>query len=145
MKSVKTINNRRAAYDYHLGDKIVAGLALKGHEVKNIREQRVSLKNAFVNLQDGEAWLKNLQISPLSSAQPPTRDRQKLLLTKAQIKKLQAALSQQYNTLVILRLILGKHIKIEIAPGLGKKKYDKRQSIKQKDSQKKIRQRIKGS
>ena len=140
---VKTIKNPQASYNYTLGDKLVAGLVLQGFEVKSIRQRQVSLKNAFVSIKNNEAWLQNLKIFQ-QGADKTSRAQHKLLLTKSQIKSLQNALNQRYNTIVILRIILGKHIKIEIAPGLGKRKYDKRETIKQRESQRKIKRQIKG-
>ena len=144
MKPVKTINNQRARYDYHLSDKIVAGISLSGPEVIGIRNQRVSLKNAFINIKGGNVWLQNLQIFKLKD-HPAGKQKQtahQLLLTKAQIKKLQNGLESKYNTIVPIKIILGDLIKIEIALGLGKRRYDKRESIKARESELRIKRHL---
>ena len=145
MSTKKTISNRRVSYDYHLGDKIVAGIVLSGVEVSNIRNQRVSLKNAFVSIKDGDADLRNLQIFKLKDQDTRTlkQTSHRLLLTKAQIKKFQTSLEGKNNAIVPIRLILGKHIKIEIALASGKKQFDKRETIKKRQSDLNIKRHLK--
>ena len=144
MNKTPIINNRRAHFDYSLGDKIVAGLVLTGREVMHIRHQRVSLKNAFVRVDDRGIWLKNLQIFALKNQAPLTgNNQQQLLLTKAQIRTLRKNLQEKYNTIIPLKLILGRYIKLEIAPGIGRKRYDKRELLKKRSSQLKIKRQLK--
>jgi SsrA-binding protein len=133
------ISNRRARFDYELKDSYIAGIVLNGAETRSVREQHASLQGAFVQLKDGEAWLMNAQIMPLktNAAQLPsevqTRNR-KLLLKKRELEQLQEA-KQQGNTVVPVRLLTkGRFIKLEIAVGRGKKRFDKRQAIKQRDT-----------
>lgn len=119
--------NRRARYDYTLGDELVVGMALAGPEVRSIRDHHVQLKGAFVTIRDGELWLNNLTLGA------ETARNIKLLATKKQI----ASLERQKVagcTIVPVRLLGGsRYIKLVIAVGKGKKKYDKRETIKKRD------------
>ena len=141
MPNSKAIINRRARYDYKLGDKVVAGIALNGKEVRKIRDGRVSIKNAFVEVRNDGAWLQNLEIFE-GEAGRPQKKIHRLLLTKNQLKSLKANLDT-HNTVVPLRLILGRYIKIEVAAALGKKKYDKRETIKQRENRREIDRELK--
>lgn len=134
----KTVVNRRARFDYDLKDAYVAGLTLSGAEVKSLRLNHGHLRGAYVTIKDGEAWLLNATITPLKtnaahlteSVQTRTR---KLLLKRRELDELIAA-KQQGLSIVPTKLLTGrKYIKIEIAVGRGKKKYDKRQVIKARD------------
>ena len=141
MHKMPAIPNRRVAYDYNLGKKLIAGIVLNGQEVSYVRQRRVSLKGAFININRNEVWLKNFQIF---NPQPTkTTKIYKLLLTRQQIKELQKNLAGQYNTIVLVRIILGRYIKIELAPAIGKKRYDKRAQIKQTEMKHRIQRRIK--
>lgn len=132
------ISNRRAKFDYELKDSFIAGIALTGAETRSVREHRASLQGAFIQVKDGEAWLMNAHITPLktNSAQLPSEAQirnRKLLLKKRELKSLAEAKQQGY-TIVPLRLLTnGRFIKLEIAVGRGKKKYDKREAIKRRD------------
>lgn len=119
--------NRRARYDYELGEELSCGLVLSGPEVRAIRDHHVQLKGSFVTIRNGELWLNNLTLGA------ETARNIKLLATKKQI----AALSREKiagSTIVPVRLLGGgRHIKLIIAAGRGKKKYDKRETIKKRD------------
>lgn len=119
--------NRRAHYDYQLGDELSVGMALAGPEVRQIRDHHVQLKGSFVTIRNGELWLNNLTLGA------ETVRNIKLLATKKQI----AALSKEKvagSTIVPVKLLGGgRHIKLIIAIGKGKKKYDKRETIKKRD------------
>ena len=131
MKKAKTPDmvtvNRRARYDYTLGDELVAGMSLSGPEVRQIRDHHVQLRGSFVTIKDGELWLNNLTLGA------DTARNIKLLATKKQI----AALAREKvagSTIVPVKLLGGsRHIKLVIAVGKGKKKYDKRETIKKRD------------
>lgn len=136
--SIGTIRNKRATFDYELKDSFVAGIALTGAETRSLREHHGSLQGAFVQIKDGEAWLVNSLVTPLKTnavnlpTEKQSRDR-KLLLKKREIDQLIEA-KKQGNTIVPVKLLTkGRFIKIEIAIGRGKRKYDKRQAIKQRD------------
>lgn len=119
--------NRRARYDYALGDELVCGMSLSGPEVRQIRDHHVQLKGSFVTIKDGELWLNNLTLGA------DTARNIKLLVTKKQLAMLARARQDGYS-LVPVRLNGGsRHIKLTIATARGKKKYDKRQTIKSRD------------
>ena len=119
--------NRRAHYDYILSDELTVGMALSGLEVRAIRDHHVQLKGSFVTIRSGELWLNNLTLGA------DTARNIKLLATKKQI----AALNREKvagSTIVPVRLLGGsRYIKLVIAVGKGKKKYDKRETIKKRD------------
>ena len=119
--------NRRAHFDYALGDKLLCGLCLTGPEVRQIRDHHVQLKGSFVTIKDGSLWLNNLTLG--SEAAPNIR----LLATRRQISDLDRERIAG-STIVPTKLLAGgRHIKLEIAIARGKKKYDKRQTIKNRD------------
>lgn len=119
--------NRRARYDYALGEELVCGMELTGPEVRLIRDHHAQLKGSFVTLKDGELWLNNLTLGA------ETVRNIKLLATKRQIAGLARARQDGYS-LVPVRLDGGsRYIKLTISTARGKKKYDKRQSIKERD------------
>lgn len=132
--------NKKAFHDYFIETKFEAGLVLEGWEVKSIRAGRTQLKESYVLLKDGEAWLLGAHISPLTSASShvdpdPTRTR-KLLLNRREISKLQKAKDRQGYAIVPLDLHWSRdHIKATIAIAKGKKLHDKRHSAKEKDWQ----------
>ena len=119
--------NRRARFDYTLGEELSVGMCLSGNEVRAIRDHHVQLKGSFVTIKDNELWLNNLTLGA------DTAKNIKLLATKKQI----AALARQKvagSTIVPVRLLGGsRFIKLVIAVGKGKKKYDKREAIKERD------------
>ena len=132
MKKTKTAQsqvsvNRRASFDYHLDDKLICGMALSGPEVRLIRDHHLQLKGSFITLKNNELWLNNLTLGA------ETARNIKLLATKKQILSLQKS-KLLGNTIVPTKLFGGsRHIKLEIALASGKKKYDKRLSIKHRD------------
>jgi len=119
--------NRRAHFDYVLGEELICGMSLTGPEVRSIRDHHVQLKGSFVTIRNGELWLNNLTLG--ADTAPNIR----LLATKKQI----AALEREKvagSTIVPVKLLGGgRHIKLVIAVGKGKKKYDKRETIKKRD------------
>ncbi|MBP7807636.1 SsrA-binding protein SmpB [Candidatus Saccharibacteria bacterium] len=131
-----TIKNRRARFDYDLGDDIVAGLVLTGPETKALRMHLGQLRGAYVTVKDNELWLLNATISgtngiPISESEQ-TRSR-KILVNKKQIAALMAAKQQGKSIIPTDILTKGRYIKVRIAVGTGKKRYDKRETIKQRD------------
>ena len=139
--------NPQAKFDYHILETHEAGLVLTGQEVKSIKNGRVSLKGSYVTIKNEEAWLINAQISPYQpknapSDYEPTRSR-KLLLHKKEIKSLIGKTKQKGLTLVPLRVYTkGDLIKLEFGLGKGKKKVDKRETIKKREAQRKIKQAL---
>lgn len=133
------IKNRKASFEYHLHDVYEAGLRLLGSEIKAIREGKASLAESYCYFKGHELFIKNMHIGEYSHANiqnhDPLRER-KLLLHKRELEKLQASLEKGgNNTIVPLNLYINDQglAKIRIALGTGKKLYDKRESIKQKD------------
>ena len=130
MKKVKkpaTVVNRRAHYDYNLSDKIEVGMVLTGAQVRLIRDRHAQLKGTYVTIRNHELWLLGLTLGS------DTAENIKLLATKKQISSLERA-KVDGSTIVPVELHPGKrHIKLTIAVGEGKKKYDKRQTIKARD------------
>ena len=119
--------NRRAKYDYVLGDELTVGMVLAGPEVRSIRDHHVQLKGSFVTIRNGELWLNNLTLGA------ETARNIKLLATRKQITALEKE-KVAGSTIVPVRLLGGsRHIKLVIAVGKGKKKYDKREAIKKRD------------
>lgn len=133
---VKTVaQNRRVRYDYEILDTLEAGIQLSGQEVKSCRNGTVNLQGAYVSLLSGKPVLKQATIAPYAFANvadfDPKRDRE-LLLRKPQIEALQSALNEKGVSLVPLAVKAGKHIKLDIALVRGKKRFDKRQKIKER-------------
>jgi len=142
----KTISsNRQARYEYELMDRFEAGIVLTGSEIKSIRAGRVNLREAYVRVEHGEAWLVGAHISPYEQAgytlQEPDRTR-KLLLHNDEIVTLRVQTQTKGLTIVPLRLYLkGRRAKVEIAIGRGKKLYDKRATLAERDARRDIEQR----
>jgi SsrA-binding protein len=136
------ITNRRARYDYELGDSLIVGLELTGAEAKSLRMGHGQLRGAYVTEKNGELWLINAQVSPSSgipiSESGQTRSR-KLLAKRKEIDNLIAA-RQAGNTIVPTELLTqGRYIKLRIAVGRGKKRYDKRETIKRRQQERESR------
>lgn len=135
----KTISNARARFDYDLKDSFTAGIVLSGAETKSLRMGRGLLKGAFVNIKDGELWLNNATITPhiTNAAHLPSESQtraRKLLVKKRELEQLQSAKEQGLTIVPTKLLTRGRYIKVEIATAKGKKKHDKRQSIKARDT-----------
>lgn len=143
---VKAIRNKRASFDYNLDDSIVAGIVLSGAETKALRLGHGHLRGAYVTVKDGELWLLNATITGFNgvklSEEEQTRTR-KLLLKRREIEALMAA-KQQGKTIVPIELLIqGRYIKVRISSGTGKKNYDKRQTLKARDDQRRAQAAIK--
>ncbi len=139
------ILNRRARFDYELGDSLVVGLELTGAETKALRMGHGQLRGAYVNVLSDELWLVGAQISSSSGVNidedGQTRSR-KLLAKRKEIDGLIAA-RQSGNTIVPLELLTaGRYIKLRIAVGKGKKRYDKRQTIKERQHDRETRRLV---
>jgi SsrA-binding protein len=142
------VQNRQARFNYEILEKVEAGIALMGTEVKSIREGKANIKEAYADIRDGEAWLIGAHINPYSHGNitnhNPLRER-KLLLNSREIHRLQGKIMEKGLTLVPLRLYLkGRLIKLELGVGRGKKLVDKREDIKKKDQEREIQRAIKG-
>ena len=147
-ESIKIIaNNKKAYHDYFILETFQAGIALTGTEVKSMRAGRCNLKDSFVKIENGEAIIKQMHISPYEQGNrfnhDPLADR-RLLLHKYEINKLIGAVTRDGSTIVPLRVYLkGSLVKVDIAIARGKKLYDKRQDIAKKDQQREAQKEFK--
>ena len=136
------VNNRKARHLYSIEDTWEAGIALRGTEVKSLRAGAGSLADAYAEPLAGEIYLLNFHIPPYEHGNRfnvESKRRRKLLLHAREIRKMLGAVSQKGYTLVPLRVYFrGQYVKIEIGLGKGKKEYDKRQDIKQRETQREI-------
>ena len=141
------VTNRAALHEYHVLDRYEAGAALVGTEVKSVRAGQIQLKDSYVSVREGEAWLFNAHISPYShgnrSNHEPTRTR-KLLLHRREIDRLEKETTIKGLTLVVTRVYLKKgRVKFEIGVARGKKLYDKRETEMRRTVERETRARIK--
>ena len=134
--------NKKARFNYEIIEKIEAGIALKGTEVKSIRNRNVSIGESYAQIKDNEVFLHNLHISPYEQGNRENHDPirvRKLLLHKHEIKKLVAKTQQKGLSLVPLSIYLRKgKIKVELGIGRGKRLVDKREAIKKKTIEREI-------
>ncbi len=146
--SVKLIaNNKKAFHDYFIEDKYEAGIALFGTEIKSLRMGKCSVKESYIRIENGEAFIFGMHISPYEKGnifnKDPLRTR-KLLLHKQEIRKLNGKLTEQGYTVVPLQVYLkGSLVKVEIGLAKGKKLYDKRQDIARKDARREAEREFK--
>lgn len=137
-------NNKKARHEYFLEERIEAGIVLKGTEVKSVRQGKVSVKEAFCHIENGELFIDNMHISPYKEGNQFNVDpirRRKLLVHKKQIHKLIGQTKEKGYTIVPVQIYLSKgKVKVEIALAKGKKLYDKRESIAKRDSERRMRQ-----
>ena len=145
----KSILNRRASFDYALGEDLVTGIILTGQEVRAARDGHVQLKGSFVTIRNNELWLNNssfsLQLNQkgVTNARTVDTSPRKLLASRKQIDKL--ALNKQTGMTIVPTKLLtqGKYIKLVIALGKGKKNYDKRETLKRRDQDRDAKRQIK--
>jgi SsrA-binding protein len=141
-------DNRKARHDYSLFEQFEAGLVLSGWEVKSIRAGKVQLRDSFISMRQGEAWLVQAHISPLITASThveanPTRARKCLLHVK-ELKKCLGAVQEQGQTLVPTALCWRRgRVKVKFAVARGKKMYDKRHDLKQKEATRAMQRAVK--
>jgi SsrA-binding protein len=139
--------NRRATFDYELTERLVAGLSLTGDEVKSIKAGFASLKGSFISLHEGEAYLTNAHVTPYAHAGhkagiDPTRSR-KLLLHRKQLDQLIVHKQSGLSAVPTALLQAKQLIKLEIGIGRGKKRYDKRETIKRRDTDRELARSLK--
>ena len=143
-----TIANRRARHDYAIGETFECGIVLAGGEVKSIRDGKVVLRDAYARVEDGEVWLYAMHVSPFPFARhelDPER-RRKLLLNRREIVELTQATQQQGVSLIPLKLYFkDRRVKVELGVGRGKKSYDKRQAIAERDAKRETDRALKES
>ncbi len=146
MKIIAT--NRKAYYNYFIENTIQAGIVLLGSEVKSIRQGNVNLNDAFVSVSaDGEVFVKNMYIKSYEKSTnftPNERQQRKLLLNKAQIRKLQAKVKEKGYTIVPTKIYFeNQFVKIDIALAKGKHLYDKKQTLAEKDAKLDLQRQLK--
>lgn len=132
-----TIQNRRARHDFEILDTFEAGIVLEGSEVKSILRGDASLVGAFCKIEQGEIWIEDMEIAPYSHTSnyaPDRRRKRKLLLHKAEIRLLKRKIEEKGLTIIPLKIYYAnRKVKVQIGVARGKKLYDKRQTIKEKD------------
>lgn len=142
------VKNRRALFDYEVSERFEAGLMLVGSEVKSMRAGKVDVSDAYVSVDRGEAWLRQMFIAPFEQANAfphePRRAR-KLLLHAREITEIDKALARGGYAGVPLRLYFKRgRVKVEVAIAIGKKKYDKRADIAKRDANREARAALRG-
>lgn len=143
MSSNIQIKNKRASFDYEFVETYTAGIVLTGTEIKSIRAGKASLVDTFCYFTNGELWVKNIHISPYfygSYNNHNERRERKLLLNKKELRKLERGAQQPGYTIVPFRMFLNERglAKVVIALARGKKEYDKRQSLREKDDRREM-------
>lgn len=142
------IKNRQAYFEYFFDDKYVAGIVLTGTEVKSLREGKASFNDSYCIFNHGELWIRSFHVSEYSHGtvnnHDPIRER-KLLLNKRELKKLQSKIKEKGYTIIPLRLFFNEKnlAKLEIGLGKGKKLHDKRETIKQRDTERELKRYVK--
>jgi len=148
-KNNPTIQNRKAHHDYAIEDTYEAGIVLQGTEVKSIREGKASFTDAFAFIQGDEVFLRELYVKPYEQGSYNNHDSRrprKLLLHKKEIRELEKATLVKGNTLIPLKIYFkAGYAKVLIGVARGKKKFDKRESIKEKDTKRDMDRNLKGS
>jgi SsrA-binding protein len=143
-ENVKVVaTNRKAGFEYFLLERFEAGLSLQGSEIKSIRAGQISLAEAYIQVENGEAWLIEAHIAPYAQANRMNHDpkrKRRLLLHKKEIREMWDAVRQKGMTIVPLRVYLKEgRAKLEIAIAKGKHLHDKRQAIAQRDQERELR------
>jgi SsrA-binding protein len=139
--------NRQARHEYDIEETIEAGLVLTGTEIKSVRARRVNLRGAYAQVQNGEAWIFDMHISPYEQSgtlfnHEPTRPR-KLLMHRKEIERLRGKVAMKGLALVPLRIYMrGRRAKLELALARGKKLYDKRQDIAERDAKRQVQRAV---
>jgi SsrA-binding protein len=142
------MRNRSAFHDYSIDDKYDAGMVLTGTEVKSLRNGRASFNDSYCFFNKGELWIRSLHIAEYSHGtvnnHDPVRER-KLLLKKKELNKMETKIKEKGYTIVPLRIFFNERgfVKMEIGLGKGKKHYDKRETIKERDTQREMKRYIK--
>lgn len=148
-EGIKVISdNRKAYHDYFIEEKLEAGIILTGTEIKSIRNGRVNLKDSYARIENGEVWLHQMHISPYEQGNRFNHDplrKRKLLLNRSEIIKLVGKIQLQGLTLIPTKIYLRRGMaKIELGVGRGKKNYDKRQDIAERDAKREIERHFRG-
>ncbi|MBR5436152.1 MAG: SsrA-binding protein SmpB [Muribaculaceae bacterium] len=145
LQNAKDINikNKRATFDYHIVEKFTAGIVLTGTEIKSIRLGKASLVDTYCYVNNGEVWVKNMNVSEYfygTYNNHESRRERKLLLTRKEIRRLDSASKDAGTTIVPIRLFINERglAKLVIGIARGKKDYDKRETIKERDAKRQL-------
>lgn len=149
MKSITLVKNQKALFNYEILDKFNAGIELLGFEVKSIRAGRGNLEGSYIVIRGGEAFLIGFDLPPYQQKNTPTdydsKRNRRLLLNKKELKMLANSESEKGLTIAPIALYnSGRNIKLELAIAKGKKKFDKRQTIQDRESSREIHRELKG-
>jgi len=140
------ISNRKARHDYFIHDTLEAGLVLKGTEVKSIRAGNANLQDSYALVKNGEVWLFGMHVSPYergSFANHDPRRTRKLLVSKREIRRLFTRVQEKGLTIIPLSIYFkGPYAKVELAIAQGKKSYDKREAVKERDAKRELAHRM---
>lgn len=139
-------DNRRARFDYDILETVEAGVVLGGTEIKSIRAGKANIRDAYAQVRNGEIWLQNMHIAPWVSAGPwnhePVHPR-RLLLHRKEIARLARTAGQKGLTMIVLRIYIKGHLaKVELALAKGRRRYDKRKAIQQRETDREISRAI---
>lgn len=138
-----SINNKKARFEYEIQEKFTAGMVLLGTEIKSIRQGKASIKEAYCFIENGELWIRNMNISIYEEAGPNNHDPvrlRKLLLNETELKKIEKKMRDVGLTIVPLKVFLsGGWAKLEIGIAKGKKHFDKRNDIRSKDVERQLK------
>jgi len=143
-----SLKNKKANFNYQISDKYIAGMVLKGTEIKSLKESMVNFSNSFCSIVGEEIYLKGMSISEYLygniNNHDPNRDR-KLLLNKSEIKQIKKKVNEKKLSIIPIKLFINNrgYVKLEIGLGKGKKAYDKREDIKKRDIERNLRENIK--
>jgi SsrA-binding protein len=141
--------NRKAFHEYEIVEKLEAGISLTGTEVKSLRDGQASLGDGYVAIEGGEAWLHNVNISPYGAGSynnPDPKRKRKLLLHRREIVRMASKIQKSGVTCIPLGLYFkGPYVKIQIALAVGKKQYDKRETIRRRESEREARGAMKAA
>ena len=141
--------NRRARFDYDIIERFEAGIVLSGSEIKSVRDHKVQLQGSYARIKDGEVWLQDANIAPYESAgyakHDPRQDR-KLLLHKKEIARIQELLGEKGYTLIPMSMYFKRGVaKVELGVGRGRKQYDKRQKIREREEGRQVARHLRHS
>jgi SsrA-binding protein len=141
------ITNRRARHDYHVLDTWECGIMLAGPEVKSMRDGRANLQDSYARVEDGELWLYGMHVSPYAFSREPLDPvrRRKLLAHRKELVEMERATAERGITLVPLRVYFKEgRAKVEVALARGKRAYDKRQALAERDARREAERALKG-
>jgi SsrA-binding protein len=147
MADIKTVTtNKKAFHDFFIDEKYECGIELKGSEVKSVRSGKVSIKEAFARVENNEVWLYDMYIAPYEASSvftPEPRRKRKLLLKKEEIRRLTGKVKEKGYTLIPLSVYFkGPFVKVELGLARGKKKYDKRREIAEREAKRRLEQTL---